>query len=90
MKKICNFLPLFMLTCSVIHAQSSKDSLPAKSFEQKEIKATNHLKKELEQKQLSAPPERIADTSFLIKKEDKRKKKKCKTGTVNESNKQSD
>ncbi len=83
MKIFYNFFASFIFISSSMHAQTSKDSLPAKSSEQKEIKATNHLKKELEQKQLSAPPERIADTTSL-KSTDKRKYKKCKPRTMTE------
>ncbi len=58
-----------------MYAQTPKDSMPAKGSEQKEIKATNHLKKEIEQKQLTAPPERLADTTGTLRTSDKRKKK---------------
>lgn len=86
MKMFYNFLPLFIYTSSVMYAQTPKDSLPAKVSEQKEIKATNHLRKEMEQKQLSAQPERIADTASRFQSTDKRKTKKCKPRAMKKSN----
>lgn len=74
------FLTLFTLSSSVMYAQTSKNSSPAKPSEQKEIKATNHLRKELEQKQLTASPERIAETTTSLRSTDKRKNKKRKEG----------
>ncbi|HEX8334569.1 MAG TPA: hypothetical protein VF622_18235 [Segetibacter sp.] len=72
----------FILISFYATAQASKPGANARPSEQKEIIADNHLKKSIQQKQLSAPPERIADTSsqqankkFALKK----KKKKCCT-----------
>lgn len=81
-----NFLFIFILTSSVMYGQTSKESLPAKISEQKEIKATNRLKKEIEQKQFTATPERTGDSTALLKSTDKKKSKKCKPGNVKESN----
>jgi len=89
MKIIYTFFALFIFISSSVHAQSYKDSLPSKSVEQKEMKATNHLKKELELKQLSAQPERITDTMAFFKNTDKKKHKNCKPGTLKERNKHS-
>jgi len=85
-----NLLSLFILTSSVMYAQTPKDSMPAKVSEQKEIKATNHLRKEMEQKQLTAPPERIEDSNASLKTIDKRKNKKSKPQAVKETNRQSE
>lgn len=84
MKKAFNFISLFILTSSAMYAQSPKDSFPARVSEQKEIKATDHLKKELEQKQLTALPERIGDSTINLSTSDKRKNKKCKHPTLNQ------
>lgn len=79
MKLHYKFLPLFILTSSVMFAQSPKDSVPAKVSEQKEIKATNRLRKEMEQRQLTAPPERMAaDDSVSSTSAHKPKNKKCR------------
>lgn len=66
MKRGLNFITLSILFTSVMHAQPIKSSLPNIS-EQKEIKATNHLKKEIEMKQLKAQPEKIADSAAVLK-----------------------
>ena len=83
MKNLFIFLFIFILTSSVMYGQTSRESLPAKISEQKEIKAANRLKKEIEQKQLTTPPERIADRTVLLKV----KNKKCKPRNVKETNK---
>ena len=83
MKKLYNFLFIFMLTSSVMYGQTSRESLPPKISEQKEINAANRLKKEIEQKQLTTPPERIADSTVSLKV----KSKKCKPRNVKETNK---
>lgn len=77
MIKVSNFFLLFILSSSIMYAQSPKNSLPKKISEHKEIKAANHLKKELEMKQLTVRPERIADTATFFQNADKRKNKKC-------------
>lgn len=77
MKLYYKFLPLFILASSVMYAQTPKESVPAKVSEQKEIKATDHLRKEIEQRQLTAPPERIAETTASSQSADKPKNKKC-------------
>lgn len=87
MKMLYNFLFLFIFTSSVMYGQTSKKSLPEKISEQKEIKATNHLKKEIEQKQLTTPPERIGNDTASTRSTDKRKGKKCNTADAKESNK---
>lgn len=81
MKKFYSLL-LFVFISSCMYAQNSKDSLPEKTAEQHEIKAANHLKKDLEQKQLMAPPERIADTSAAGNFKEKRKSKKYKSAAL--------
>lgn len=63
-----------------MHAQSAKSSSP-KISEQKEIKATNHLKKKMEMKQLTAPPERIADIAAVLKISAIKKNKRSKSST---------
>jgi hypothetical protein len=73
---------LFIFISSSVCAQSPDDSISAKPFEQKEIKAADHLRKELEQKQLTALPERIADTTTLLQSRHKRNNKKCKPTTL--------
>lgn len=88
------FLLLFILSSSVLYAQTHKDFSPVKVSEQKEIKATNYLKKEIEQKQLTAPPERLADTAATSKNLNKKKKKKQSKASnkrdLKESNQQSE
>ncbi len=81
MKIFYSFFAFFIFISSSACTQNFKDTLPPKVSEQKEIKATNELKKKLEQKQLSAPPERIAGTKTSWKSTDKRKNKKCKPQT---------
>jgi hypothetical protein len=66
-----------------MYGQTSRESLPPKISEQKEINAANRLKKEIEQKQLTTPPERITDRTGLLKV----KSKKCKPRNVKETNK---
>lgn len=75
MKRFYIFLPSFILTASMMYAQTSTGSPRSKVSEQKEIKATNHLKKEIERKQLTVPPQRIADTAASCQPAPKRKKK---------------
>lgn len=75
--KIPFSLILFVMFISLdVFAQKPTDSLSANSYEQKEIKATNHLKRELDQKQLSASPEKIADTVAQLETADKKRDKK--------------
>lgn len=62
MKKFYYFLPVFIFSASITYGQAPEKKLPAKPAEQKEIIANDHLRKELEQKQLLASPERIADS----------------------------
>ena len=83
MKKLYIFLFIFILTSSVMYGQTSRGSLPARISEQKEINATNRLKKEIEQKQLTTRPERIAGRTVLLKVTNK----KCKPRNVKETNK---
>ncbi len=85
-----HFFTIFILISSTMHAQNPQDSVHAKPSEQKEIKATNRLKKELEQKQLSAPPERIAVTKDDWQHTVKKKNKKCKPAGLKKRNKQSE
>jgi hypothetical protein len=73
---------IFILLSLSVTAQESKPGASARPSEQKEINADNHLKKSIQQKQLSAPPERIADTSSQQANKKlalKKKKKKCCT-----------
>jgi hypothetical protein len=90
MKLFYHFFTIFIFISSTMHAQNTQDRVHAKPSEQKEIKATNHLKKELEQKQLSAPPERMAVTKDARHHTVKKKNKKCKAATWNKRNKQSE
>lgn len=83
MKKLYKLLFIFMLASSIMYGQTSRESLPPKISEQKEINAAKRLKKEIEQKQLTTPPERIADRTALLKV----KSKKCKPRNVKETNK---
>lgn len=85
--KLYNFFAFFIFISSSVCAQQYKDSLHGKAGEHNEIRATNHLKKELEQKQLSAPPERIADTTAVLKTQNKTKNKNCRPATLKRKNK---
>ena len=62
MKKSFSLLVISIFTSSLLIAQS-KNSRPAPVIEQQEIKGDNHLRKELQQKQITATPERLTDTS---------------------------
>ena len=73
MKKSFSLIVFSIFTSSILFAQT-KDSLSSKPLEQKEINADNRLKRELQQKQLAAPPERLSgnvkdETSSLKKSE---------------------
>ena len=78
MKNALAILTLCIFSSFVMHAQSDKSSLP-KTAEQKEIKATNHLKKKMEIKQLTARPEQIADSAALVKTTEIKKNKRSKS-----------
>ncbi|MDB5249139.1 MAG: hypothetical protein JWQ40_3533 [Segetibacter sp.] len=82
MKKGLSLLLLPIFSSVILFAQT-KDSVPAKSFEQKEINAGDRLKKELQQKQLTAPPERLSgDVLDDTKRLQKSKKAVAKSSSV--------
>jgi hypothetical protein len=69
-----------------VTAQESKPGASARPAEQKEIAADNHLKRSIQQKQLVASPERIADSSQIpMRKDVKKKKGKCRTKALNKA-----
>jgi hypothetical protein len=72
---------MFILLSMYASAQVSKPGASARPSEQKEITADNHLKKSIQQNQLSAPPERIAESPLqaATNKDVKKKKRKCGT-----------
>jgi hypothetical protein len=71
----------FVLLSVSVSAQDAKKASSARPSEQKEISADNHLKRTIQQKQLSSAPERIADTASQTetRKDVKRKKRSCGT-----------
>lgn len=76
MKNIIPSLFLILLTLS-LKAQDQKIQVAAKPSEQKEIAADKQLRKTIQQKQLSAAPERIADKPLNAGKDEKNKTTKC-------------
>lgn len=60
-----NFLALCISTFGLVSAgaQNLQSPVKNKSAEQQEIKADQHLKKQLQQKQLNNPPQLLKDTS---------------------------
>jgi hypothetical protein len=78
-----NLIPIFIiaLLSLSVSAQDAKKASTARPSEQKEITADNHLKRTIQQKQLSSAPERIADTASQteIRKDVRKKKRKCCT-----------
>jgi hypothetical protein len=78
-----NLIPIFIFVLLSVStsAQDAKKATSARPSEQKEITADNHLKRSLQQKQLTSAPERIADTASqtVISKDVKKKKKTCCT-----------
>jgi hypothetical protein len=78
-----NLIPIFtfVLLSVSTSAQDVKKVSSARPSEQKEISADNHLKKTIQQKQLSSAPERIADSASqtAIRKDVRKKKRKCCT-----------
>jgi len=63
MKKAGLFLTLFISVSLITFGQTSKAPVNGRPTEQQEIKADKHLEKELQQKQLTAKPEQLFDTS---------------------------
>jgi hypothetical protein len=72
---------LVLIVSITANAQTVKPNGSAKPSEEKQIVADNHLKRSIQQKQLSAAPERIADSSSqaTVRKDVKKKKRKCGT-----------
>jgi hypothetical protein len=51
---------VFLFSVHHIHAQPTKNQLPGQPSQMKEIRADQHLERELQKKQLSAKPEQLA------------------------------
>lgn len=82
MEKLWCLVALCFLSFSVVTGQTNKEQLPGKFSEQKEMNATKHLEKEIQQKQLSDKPEMLAEgfNKHEMKKKDEMKKKRSENG----------
>jgi hypothetical protein len=81
MRRTTCIIAIALLAFSQNHAQTRKDPLKATPAEQKEIKAAQHLEKEMQRKQLFAKPGQLADPAAAsqTKKKAIQSKKKHKS-----------